>query len=81
MSEMTEKWLKRVYLFVILQNTNYKRCVGMKYGFFDQIAEFNIHKINFFYIFVSTRSYGVMVSTQDSESCDPSSNLGRTYIF
>ena len=24
------------------------------------------------------RSYGVMVSTQDSESCDPSSNLGRT---
>ena len=27
------------------------------------------------------RFYGVMVSTQDSESCDPSSNLGRTYIF
>ena len=26
-------------------------------------------------------SYGVMVSTQDSESCDPSSNLGRTYYF
>ena len=25
------------------------------------------------------RFYGVMVSTQDSESCDPSSNLGRTY--
>ena len=25
--------------------------------------------------------YGVMVSTQDSESCDPSSNLGRTYTF
>ena len=24
------------------------------------------------------RFYGVMVSTQDSESCDPSSNLGRT---
>ena len=23
--------------------------------------------------------YGVMVSTQDSESCDPSSNLGRTW--
>ena len=22
--------------------------------------------------------YGVMVSTQDSESCDPSSNVGRT---
>ena len=22
-----------------------------------------------------------MVSTQDSESCDPSSNLGRTYLF
>ena len=22
--------------------------------------------------------YGVMVSTQDSESCDPSSSLGRT---
>ena len=27
------------------------------------------------------RSYGVMVSTLDSESSDPSSNLGRTYIF
>ena len=25
--------------------------------------------------------YGVMVSTQDSESCDPSSNLGRTWVF
>ena len=25
--------------------------------------------------------YGVMVSTQDSESCDPSSNLGRTFSF
>ncbi len=24
------------------------------------------------------RSHGVMVSTQDSESCDPSSNLGGT---
>ena len=23
--------------------------------------------------------HGVMVSTQDSESCDPSSNLGKTY--
>jgi hypothetical protein len=27
------------------------------------------------------RFYGVMVSTQDSESCDPSSNLGRTLSF
>ena len=27
------------------------------------------------------RSYGVMVSTQDSESCDPSSSLGRTSFF
>lgn len=27
-----------------------------------------------------TRFHGVMVSTQDSESCDPSSNLGRTYL-
>ena len=26
-------------------------------------------------------SYGVMVSTQDSESCDPSSSLGRTLFF
>ena len=25
--------------------------------------------------------YGVMVSTQDSESCDPSSSLGRTLIY
>ena len=27
------------------------------------------------------RSYGVMVSTQDSESCDPSSSLGRTSFY
>ena len=27
------------------------------------------------------RFHGVMVSTQDSESCDPSSNLGGTYKF
>ena len=27
------------------------------------------------------RFYGVMVSTQDSESCDPSSSLGRTFNF
>jgi hypothetical protein len=26
-------------------------------------------------------SYGAMVSTQDSESCDPSSSLGRTSHF
>ena len=30
---------------------------------------------------VRPRFYGVMVSTQDSESCDPSSNLGRTLLF
>ena len=29
----------------------------------------------------SQRFYGVMVSTLDSESSDPSSNLGRTYFF
>jgi hypothetical protein len=36
---------------------------------------------NFFYPLEfrsATRSYGVMVSTLDSESSDPSSNLGRT---
>ena len=27
------------------------------------------------------RFYGVMVSTLDFESSDPSSNLGRTYLF
>ena len=26
------------------------------------------------------RFYGVMVSTQDSESCDPISSLGRTFV-
>ena len=33
-----------------------------------------------FYLFINSavRFYGVMVSTQDSESCDPSSSLGRT---
>ena len=31
-----------------------------------------------FFHFGSLWFYGVMVSTQDSESCDPSSNLGRT---
>ena len=29
----------------------------------------------------AARSHGVMVSTQDSESCNPSSNLGGTLIF
>ena len=29
----------------------------------------------------SERSHGVMVSTQDSESCNPSSNLGGTLVF
>ena len=28
-----------------------------------------------------TRFHGVMVSTQDSESCDPSSNLGGTCVY
>ena len=28
-----------------------------------------------------SRFYGVMVSTLDSESSDPSSSLGRTFIF
>ena len=60
----------------------------MKYGllskyefslwFSTKNENFNIHKIKFYDIFDCTRSYGVMVSTQDSESCDPSSNLGRT---
>ena len=33
-----------------------------------------------FYLFINNavRFYGVMVSTQDSESCVPSSGLGRT---
>ena len=26
-------------------------------------------------------SHGVMVSTQDSESCNPSSNLGGTFFY
>ena len=37
-------------------------------------------KKNYLNIFISfsPRFHGVMVSTQDSESCDPSSNLGGT---
>ena len=33
-----------------------------------------------FYLFIDNgvRFYGVMVTTEDSESCDPSSSLGRT---
>ena len=30
------------------------------------------------YLQLCQRFHGVMVSTQDSESCDPSSNLGGT---
>ena len=33
------------------------------------------------FLSVSTRSHGVMVSTLDSESSDPSSNLGGTSSF
>ena len=32
-------------------------------------------------VLVPRRPFGVTVSTPDSESVDPSSNLGRTYIF
>ena len=46
--------------------------------FSSKEQNFNIHKIKFYDILVCTRSYGVMVSTQDSEFCDPSSNLGGT---
>ena len=38
-------------------------------------------RIYYFLHYLFSWSYGVMVSTQDSESCDPSSNLGRTYYF
>ena len=34
--------------------------------------------IIYFYSFSDSRSHGVMVSTLDSESSDPSSNLGGT---
>ena len=36
-----------------------------------------------FYLFINyaVRFYGVMVSTQDTESCDPSSSLGRTLLY
>ena len=34
-----------------------------------------------FNVYLLDRFYGVMVSTLDFESVDPSSNLGRTYIF
>ena len=30
---------------------------------------------------LSYRSYGVTVSTHDSESCDPGSNPGRTFFL
>ena len=30
---------------------------------------------------IVSRSYGVMAITQDFESCNPSSNLGRTLLF
>ena len=54
---------------------------GFSLSFSTKKENFNKHKIKFYDIFVCTRSYGVMVSTQDSESCDPSSNLGGTYNF
>ena len=34
-----------------------------------------------FLLIIVSRSYGVMVSTLDFESSDPSSNLGRTFVF
>ena len=42
----------------------------------DQYRVYDL--VNTFFIIGYQRFYGVMVSTQDSESCDPSSNLGRT---
>ena len=37
-----------------------------------------LNRVSFYSGLMSSWFYGVMVSTQDSESCDPSSNLGRT---
>ena len=42
----------------------------------------NFHLLFFILFLLSCpRSRGVMVSTLDSESSDPSSNLGGTYVF
>ena len=44
-----------------------------------QIRYLDVHaSLNSLQIKKITRFYGVMVSTLDSESSDPSSNLGRT---
>ena len=57
--------------------------------FFDAIAKIWEFKLRFLLLYswsqplfhTVTRFYGVMVSTQDSESCDPSSNLGGTCVY
>ena len=68
-------WYCKIWIIkeVFLRNTVFLICFSTKQQNFD------IHKIKIYHISVCTRSYGVMVSTQDSESCDPSSNLGRTW--
>ncbi len=40
-----------------------------------------IIRFNLKHLYHQPRFHGVMVSTQDSESCDPSSSLGGTYTF
>ena len=44
------------------------------------LKSFKSLQLAHYYLFNNNavRFYGVMVSTQDSESCDPSSSLGRT---
>jgi hypothetical protein len=48
--------------------------------FYDRVGT-DCHELAFATVWLLARSHGVMVSTQDSESCDPSSNLGGTLFY
>ena len=67
-------WLKRLSSKQEIPSSN----LGVALIFVKLSQEFMLLYIFQLRMLRRPRFYGVMVSTQDSESCDPSSNLGRT---
>ena len=52
------------------------------WAYHNEMEDATVPEVKYIYVFqIVSWSDGVMVSTWDSESQDPSSNLGRTFFF